>query len=185
MNVFTKPVLSTVTRGICIGNILAAENKETLTRHKIGYVVSVYPDAEWLGQLYKNLGIGHIIIPVRDNQPFDNDLDRIAGTLLDKAFPRTRLISEEGLRSVLVHCGQGISRAPAYVITFLMWCYGMPLDEALRIVASCHPPANPSPQVLDSFLRCIGKGFEDEESYEAYKTRWSRILFLKNQEAPD
>ncbi len=178
MNAFDEPLMSAITRSICIGNMFAAEDLDLLVCRKITYVVSVsHQHFGWLKHAYKNLGIDHIAIPIEDHLSFDgDDSDRIIGLLLGKAFLRTQLVSE-GPGTVLVHCERSVSRSPAYVVAFLVWRYGMPFDEALELVASHHPLANPSPHIMDSFLRCIGKDFESEEAYEAYKEHWRAILF--------
>ena len=54
---------------------------------------------------------------------------------------------------VLVHCSQGISRAPTVACAYLMWSAGLSQRQALAHVLSAHPRADPNLGFLSQLQR--------------------------------
>ena len=89
----------------------------------------------------KRQGVNYIHIPIEDVQPvpvgqFDRIMDAIAENIRR--------------RSVLIHCGVGVSRAPSLTAAW-MYCVGYKnLDSALEEIKRLRPAIDPSTILLES-----------------------------------
>ena len=66
---------------------------------------------------------------------------------LDEALAALAGLLAEG-HTVYVHCTAGVNRSPTIVIGHLVRSEGLPLVEALRLVAAARPAAQPYAQAL-------------------------------------
>eukprot|EP00741_Cyanophora_paradoxa_P003495 tig00000711_g3394.t1 len=85
-------------------------------------------------------------LPIRD---FDQE------ELLRKLGEAVRLLDRlvrEG-HKVFVHCTAGISRAPAIVLSYLVWCRGYKPDGAFQFIKQRRPVAMPNMQLITPFLQ--------------------------------
>jgi protein-tyrosine phosphatase len=58
--------------------------------------------------------------------------------------------------SVLIHCREGISRAPSFTIAWLMWC-GLSWDAGEWVVRSARPQIRPHAELRRSILEYFGR----------------------------
>lgn len=61
--------------------------------------------------------------------------------------------------AILVHCAAGISRSATAVIAYLMKHGKLPFNQALSLVRSKRPVANPHPHLIRSLIRDLGQNF--------------------------
>jgi protein-tyrosine phosphatase len=97
--------------------------------------------------LKKRRGVNYLHLPVEDAQPIsvgqvDAILDAIA----------------ENIRwgKVLVHCGEGISRAPIMVAAYMHTVGYKNIDAALKEIATVRPIIDPSDVLLNSVKEHLG-----------------------------
>jgi len=150
------PSISQVNPHIYLSDIESAYSRSVLMKCNIKRIVSVTPHDEdgILRDLCQSLGIEQMRFPIRD-RPFVDEKNTLANDILPWMHA-----AQESLEVTLVHCGMGISRSPSLVITYLVW-RGMSFGEALTLVQEKHLRTNPFPDVLDSFLKCIGLSVPD------------------------
>jgi hypothetical protein len=136
-----------------LGNLACATNEAILKQLNIRRIVTVMEEDEGIrsiGVLCRKLRISHRIFPITDGE-FTDPPSRFIKTIIP--FLATARKREE---PTLVHCRMSISRSPSTIITFFVW-EGQTFREALINVVGQHLIAHPRPDVLSSFLKCIGK----------------------------
>jgi len=164
-----EDAISVVRDHIFISTSSMAANQQSLEEHAIRRAVMVLgPDKEdriieHLINCYVKRGMTYMLFPIRDE------------SFTDKMYPLLRFIlswiekAEESRIPTLIHCRYGISRSPALVTTYLVQ-QGMTFEDALRLVRQARPIANPLPDVMESFLRCIGHGLPKD-----YTRIWTEV----------
>ncbi|MFQ5863239.1 MAG: dual specificity protein phosphatase family protein [Candidatus Brocadiales bacterium] len=55
---------------------------------------------------------------------------------------------------VCVACDAGISRSAGAITAYLVSKEGMGIDEAMELIKSRHPIANPHPLIVESIIKC-------------------------------
>lgn len=146
------PRMISIIDGLWLGNRAAASDPDIMRAHDVTRIFSVL-GTEWtepVAECAHSLNIEHKVFPIEDSVPFDAHC-----LIMCEILPWIR----EGIRSggsALIHCHAGISRSSSGIITYLVW-NGMSVEEALTLLKRQHPIASPHPDVLRSFLRCIGK----------------------------
>lgn len=89
----------------------------------------------------KRRGVNYLHIPIADAEPvpvrkFDAIMDAIS----------------ENIRwgTVLLHCGQGVSRAPSMAAAYMGGCGYTSIDAALKEIRKVRPFIHPSPILVNS-----------------------------------
>ncbi|KAJ4351846.1 uncharacterized protein N0V89_007190 [Didymosphaeria variabile] len=94
-----------------------------------------------------------------------------------KWFEKTTKFVREGLQGnggVFVHCAMGKSRSAAVVVAFLMWEFGVGVEEGLRWVEEGRPVCEPNPGFKEQ-LRVWEKmlkeqdGVKRQDIYQAFE----------------
>ena len=144
--------------GVFLGSVYAT-SPEALARHNIQAVLNVAgPHTTAVGNYPLH---DHLIIEVDDIPEASNEMmKRVfpqAFKFLDKyAHPKS-----QHRKRVLVHCAAGVSRSTTVLTAWLMKTFGMPMEEALKLVRSRRPIVNPN----HGFLRVL-------KEYEHFVRRW-------------
>lgn len=128
-----------------VGDLAAAESPQVLATLGITHVVSAMP--------------GHVALPPTSALPHlppHQTLQRLQLPLQDSPFselaaflPRATAWIAAALRDpgarVLVHCVQGVSRSSSIAAAFVLAQYGCTPEQALQLVRSKRPCAQPNP----------------------------------------
>ena len=102
----------------------------------------------------KNLGVTHVVnAAVEQPNVHPNELTYFNCNLKDNRkaqldFYAPLLFIQQALEQggvVFVHCFLGKSRSASMVIGYLMWAYGMSLDDAMEWVCERRPCVKPNP----------------------------------------
>lgn len=158
-----------------LGNFECASNEALLKQLSIKRIVTVMERGEGIrqvGDICKKLGITQRLFQITDDT-FEDPSEGFTRVIIPFLAEAKKL--EE---PTLVHCRMGISRSPSTLITFFMW-EGQSLREALINVIGQHLLANPRPEVLSSFLKCIGK--ELPPSYSRWYHQRNKVLRRLNR----
>jgi dual specificity phosphatase 3 len=107
-----------------LGNEESSLNKQTLQKHKIKKVLNVSHDCQTPDELYKELGIEHKHIMIRDHSDAPMK-DHIEDMIM---FIHTAIKNKE---PILVHCKKGWSRSATVVIAYIIM-YGRPLHKEVK-----------------------------------------------------
>ena len=99
---------------------------------------------EQLQQWYASAGITPRRVPIRDYSVED------LAAKLDDAVNELAALLAAGHR-VCLHCTAGINRSPTVAIAYLVKMQGMPLAEAVNVVTTARPRAQP-------YLAAIARG---------------------------
>lgn len=110
-----------------LGNAANSEDRESLARHRIQYILNVTPD---LPNVFESGGsIKYMQIPISDHWSQN----------LASFFPQAIQFIEEARNSdkgVLVHCLAGISRSVTITVAYLMHKCSLSLNDAFNLVRS-------------------------------------------------
>ncbi|XP_068186159.1 dual specificity protein phosphatase 19 [Antennarius striatus] len=130
--------VGTVMPYLLLGSQDAAHDFGTLKKFKVSHILNVAFGVE---NLFPDLFI-YETVSILDRP--DADLLSHIQVCCDFIQQARR---EKGV--VLVHCNAGVSRAPAVVIGYLMYCDGQSFDAALSVVKSARPVSSPNPGFLE------------------------------------
>lgn len=155
-----RPIISQITPMIYLANAGAASSESILSGAVIGRIVSVTdnPANRPSPEFCAKLGIEQKIFPIQDMR-FDAPNSLLTETL----FPWVK-DSEKRMIPTIIQCHASVSRSPAFIMTYLVW-NGMALDAAILRVIASHPIAAPRQDVMESFLLCINKEFEEKYAF--------------------
>lgn len=159
------PFYTEILPGLFVGNAHTALNTSLLHRLGIKRILSVVEDSsERPTRLsLEGTGIEQKCFPI-DDAPFKDEKKVIESDFLPWiADSLTHQLP------ILVHCGMGVSRSPAMVMSYLVWT-GHSMEEAVRLIEK-HRAAGTPPLIMTSFLNAIGR--ELPQWYEEWA--WSRL----------
>jgi len=137
-----------VTEWIAIGNCFDARNIKALKEARIEAVLCV---ADWVRmprKKYNEAGIVSRKLPIEDAKPLPPErevaflaalrfVDHIVGTQ----------------KRCLIHCAAGISRSAAFIAVWLHTRKGMDYDDAIALIRSVRPIADPQPEPFASMKK--------------------------------
>ena len=116
--------MDAVRDGLYVGEYSETLDTALLAAHEIGAMLQ-------LAEAVHHAGIVSLYLPVEDGEHLDPHLLRQG---IDFVRDQRRLG-----RSVLIACGAGISRSPAFTVAVLREDEGLSLLEALRVVKNHNP----------------------------------------------
>lgn len=123
-----------------IGGLADAESLAHGNPHRITTVVSLSE----ISIQEQRASINYLHFPVEDDTPVSvRHFDRILDALTENIRWGT----------VLLHCSQGVSRAPSMAAAYLDACGYRGIDAALEEIRRVRPFVNPSKVLLDSIRR--------------------------------
>jgi len=126
-----------ITSNIYIGDINSAYQKEHLNKEGITHIVScVLGNTPGYPSDFKYLVVDVI----------DNEQENLTDKFEEAVHFIERAILENG--KVLIHCVCGISRSVSITIAYLIYKEDMTIEEALKLIQSKRPIANPNPSFL-------------------------------------
>ncbi len=119
-------------QNIYLGSLVAANDYEWLKKNNITHVLGL------IGSQYKYDGIKYLVVDNLHDYPSENILKyfRDSFTFIDQSL-------DEGGR-VLIHCHAGISRSTTIVIGYLIYKYGMVLEDSFSLVKSIRNIIHPN-----------------------------------------
>ncbi|KAL1596625.1 hypothetical protein SLS60_009273 [Paraconiothyrium brasiliense] len=121
-----------------IGGLYALYQTDLIKAANITHVLSVVDYEPNLSLNEHLLGLKKMHVWAEDDPNED----------LLKWFEKTAEFVREGLQNnggVFVHCAMGKSRSAAVVVAFLMWEFGVGMEEGLRWVEEGRPVCEPNP----------------------------------------
>ena len=124
--------MSKITDNMYITDIMGARNTDLVRDKKINCIVSLTKRS-----IFKASNVRYFHIKMDDIESVD-----FLSMTLDVADKVIELIQNDQI--ILVHCYKGVSRSVSFVILVLVK-QGMPYNEALELVKSKRPSANPNP----------------------------------------
>ncbi|KAI0362603.1 phosphatases II [Trametes cingulata] len=140
----TLPPTEIVPR-LYVGDLCAAESPQVLTTLGITHVLSAMsghvalPSASALSHLPPHQSLQRLQLPLQDS-PFSE----LAAFLPRATAWIAAALRDPGAR-VLVHCAQGVSRSASVAAAFLIAHYGCSPEQAVQLVQSKRPIAQPNP----------------------------------------
>lgn len=157
---------SRVTPVMYVGGYLAAADPALVRQMEFTHILKLFADDPgYRGGAHRHPGVEYLVIDAEDDPSYP--LDRHFNTCL--AFIRRALGPKppgERPGRILVHCHAGVSRSVSIVTLHLMVDHGLSLQQALRLVKSRRPPAQPNP----GFLRLL-RAVETRLSERGHKSR--------------
>lgn len=155
---FTVGHLDEILPNLFLGSVYAT-SPESLARHNIQAVLNV---AGGHTSLVGNYPLeNHLIINIDD---VPNAADEMMRKVFPKALPfldRYAHPHSNNRKRVLIHCAAGVSRSTTVLTAWLMKSFGMPFDDALRLIRLKRPIVNPN----HGFMRIL-------REYEHFIQRW-------------
>lgn len=146
--------------GIFLGSLYSTSPK-SLAHHRIQAVLNVAGSHTNANKNNQYKLRDQLIIEI-------DDLPNAANDMMKKVFPRAFQFLDKYAHPksqhrtrVLVHCAAGISRSSTVLIAWLMKTFGMPLDDALKLLRQSRPIVNPN----HGFMRIL-------REYEHFIRRW-------------
>ncbi len=76
----------------------------------------------------------YLVLDIKDEPNFD-----ILGNAVSTVIEFIKLADSVNQRKILIHCYEGISRAPTVLIAYLMWKYNLDKDKAYNYVKERRP----------------------------------------------
>ena len=143
--------ISEICPGVWVSGKQPASKLEILKQHNIRVVITMYEEKEM--QKYESEGIQYYAFPIRDNGQ--------EGSIAEKLRLVPQLIRDKLAQQgpVLVHCKEGISRAPTMIVAYMMLSSKKSLEECYKSLKSTYPKADISIpffsqlEELDSLIR--------------------------------
>lgn len=136
LNFHQKAPLAKIGDQLFLGSYEDASNYSKLKEHNIEAIINCSP-----------ISCPNVFQSRKEFQYFNFELqDSPSFEISDPLLSIVSLIKklkEEGL-NILIHCYQGVSRAPSIVIGYLITCEKKNLDEALRLVRMNYCKADPN-----------------------------------------
>jgi len=122
-----------------VGGYLAAARPAHVRARGITHILKLFADdPSYPGGQHRHPGIDYLVVAADD----------VPGYPLDRHFVACLAFLQKAVRArgqVLVHCHQGISRAPTIAVLHLIVNRGLTLPQAWGIVKTRRPMANPNP----------------------------------------
>lgn len=155
---FTVGNLDEILPGVFLGSIFAT-SPDSLRRHGIKAVLNVAGGHTNLSDKYPLEN--HLIINI-------DDIPAASDEMMKKVFPKALPFLDRYAhphsphrKRVLIHCMAGVSRSTTVLTAWLMKSFGMPLDEALKLIKTKRPIVNPN----HGFMKIL-------REYEHFIKRW-------------
>ncbi len=132
--------MTRIMTNLFLGSLRDAEELAVSNPHNIKAVITLCES--WVVE--KRHGLRYVHIPIEDDEPVPIfKFDRIVNA-----------IGENRRRgAVLVHCGEGVSRAPSLTAAYMHVVGYLNIDSALAEIKRLRPYINPSDTLLESVRR--------------------------------
>jgi predicted protein tyrosine phosphatase len=122
-----------------VGGYLAAARPAHMRARGITHIIKLFADDPgYPGGRHRHPGIKYLVV----------EADDVPGYPLDRHFVTCLAFLQKAIRmdgQILIHCHQGISRAPTIAMLYLIVLRGHTLPRAWRLVKGQRPMANPNP----------------------------------------
>ncbi|KAJ7586974.1 protein-tyrosine phosphatase-like protein [Mycena floridula] len=165
-----KNMSAIIENRLFVGNLSVARSSRYLFDNRISHVVSVC--LEPIPSEMPLSGMRHLRIPIEDVDYQD----------LLIHLPSAVEFIDQALRNggnVLIHCGEGLSRAPAVAAAYVMWARRMDATRALQFVRSAHEQSWPNAgfqEQLVLFELCQYRPGPSNSIYMNWRTQLDRSL---------
>eukprot|EP00347_Sterkiella_histriomuscorum_P020163 403338863 len=162
--------------GVYISDVLAAENREMLAKHKITHILIVsagitprYPDKF----TYKRIQIDD-----KDSQDIRQHLWNAIEFIEDAVVNVNPMSGLNG--RCLVHCAAGISRSGSIIVAYCMWKMQLPFDDAFAYARGIRDKIYPN-KGFQSQLRMFQGELEEKRKEHKKQTENHEINILDGQ----
>jgi protein-tyrosine phosphatase len=125
-----------IIKGLWLGDMYAATDKEFITKNKIKAIVNCTPDVP---KKFKYLGIDYFQVPVEDNLK-QKEIDKMK-LFIPQAINFIHKHRDELGNNVLVHCVAGKQRSAAITAAYLSYYKNKSLNEVINYILKRRPLA--------------------------------------------